>query len=333
MSEKAKSETCFFLGGILMLFISVLTFAGYHDYMLHGKPLNINKLLYEKKYDMDSKDIMNQFASITLNSCLGSFATEKHTFYFIPTGESTYYLTLLDDNSIMAVKVKNQKDVDTLEKMTSETYASSKFYSKETITLEGRIETITSGEIQKYYDEALVKLGVKDEKGSKTDNGIKMRYICLNATENRGSLWTLTIVTLVIGVGCTFGDIIVSSVKRKKKQKVMQKQEAQFRHQSEAQKSTAFWPAPKTSEVDSSSSESPGGSQGISTQSSSDGNDYNQEYVQFDELEMFMSDGEFLGENTALDPNREEEPKFNEPDRHERTSDNKISISGRNIVR
>ena len=341
MYEKAKAETYIFFLGILSLFICILTFAGYHDYMMHGKPLNINKLLYEKKNDLDSKEFVGQYASITLNSSLGSFATEKHRYYFIPTGESTYYLTLLDDNSIMAVKVKDQKDIDTLEKMTSETYASGNFYSKETITLEGKVDSITSGDILKYYDEALVKLGVKDEKGSVPDNKIKMRYVCLNATENRGTLWTLTIVTLVVGVGCIFGDTIVFSIIRKKKQKEQQKQEAQFKSQTGGQKSSAFWPAPKTSEVSGSYGESSGGSSvdsygdstGTSSEKKSGGDDYEQEYVQFDELEMFMSDGDFLGENTALDPNRDEEPKFNEPDRHERTDDNKISISGRDIVR
>ena len=332
MYGKAKSEAGIFFAGILALLFGIMTFVFYHDYMMHGKPVNINKLLYEEKNNLDSNEITGEFASITLNSSLGSFATEKHTFYFIPTGESTYYLTLLDDNSIMAVKVKDQKDVDTLEKMTSETYASSNFYSKETITLEGQINTITSGEIKQYYDQALVKLGVKDENGSIPDNKIKMRYICLDATENRGTLWTITILSIVVGGGCIFGDVIVFSIIRKKKKREMEIQEryeAELRRKREKERDDTFWEYSHDSGIASETKDSPEKQAG----GLKAGDDYDQEYLQFDELDLFMSDGEFMGENSALDPNREEEPKFNQPERRERTEDNKISISGRDIVR
>ena len=109
MYEKAKAETYIFFLGILSLFICILTFAGYHDYMMHGKPLNINKLLYEKKNDLDSNEFVGQYASITLNSSaiLTSLAPLTSTSISVVLNSPVMFVSLAD--TLFIIKSKNSK--------------------------------------------------------------------------------------------------------------------------------------------------------------------------------------------------------------------------------
>ena len=48
----------------------------------------------------------------------------------------------------------------------------------------------------------------------------------------------------------------------------------------------------------------------------------------------YTSNNEYYGANTAMDSSDDDkEPRFGTPNRYERTEDNKISISGRNLIK
>ena len=217
MENEFKRQGWILFSGIALIIISICTFIGNRDYMLHGKPDSINKMLYDNNYELSSDEIRKQtrYATLTVNSSLGSFAVEKHRVNGIPMGEDTFYIAFLEDNTVMGVRVGKQNEVDMLEKITSETYASKDYYSDNTITLEGKIVQLTNTELKKYYDDALISLGIKDNDKSQ----VKIRYIYIDASQNKGNLWFMTIAFFVIGVIALSGDTIFYVIRNRFKTK------------------------------------------------------------------------------------------------------------------
>ena len=288
-----KNQAWTMFAGVFAIIFAILTFALNSKYMLHGQPENLNKLLYENKYDLDSKTVLSKdVISVTVNSSLGSFATESHRVYGIPMGQDTLYIVLLDDNSVMAVQLKKQSDIDKMEKIVSETYASSDYYAESSLTIEGKIGKLSDPDLEKYYNSALENLGIKDNEKS----NIKIRYITLDATRNRGYLWLLTIFFFVGGVALLFGGAIISTIK----DLINNKRNASINNKNDKMDNNHL-------------------------------NNY--DYLEVDSFET-KSNNEFLGADTIMDPEKpKEEERFGTPERRERTEDNKISISGRNLLK
>ena len=62
----------------------------------------------------------------------------------------------------------------------------------------------------------------------------------------------------------------------------------------------------------------------------------NLQYGRKDLFQLYMKQyyNEYYGVNTAMDSSDDDkEPRFGTPNRYERTEDNKISISGRNLIK
>ena len=294
MQDTMKYQSRALFGGVLAIIIALLTFALNYKYMIHGQPENLNKLLYENKYELDSKDILNKdVISLTVNSSLGAFATESHRVYGIPMGTDTLYVVLLDDNSVMAVQLKKQSDIDKMEKIVSETYASKDYYASTSLTIDGKVGKLSDPDLEKYFNKALEDLGIKGN----DKNEIKIRYITLDATRNRGYLWMVTILFLFGGLALLFGETFISMIENRANKKMLATAERANNESAER--------AP----------------------------DDNFDFMDIGSFEK-ISNNSYLGEDTIMDPNKpEEEERFGTPNRRERTEDNKISISGRNLIK
>lgn len=298
MENEFKRQGWILFSGIALIIISICTFIGNRDYMLHGKPDSINKMLYDNNYELSSDEIRKQtrYATLTVNSSLGSFAVEKHRVNGIPMGEDTFYIAFLEDNTVMGVRVGKQNEVDMLEKITSETYASKDYYSDNTITLEGKIVQLTNTELKKYYDDALISLGIKDNDKSQ----VKIRYIYIDASQNKGNLWFMTIAFFVIGVIALSGDTIFYVIRNRFKTKE-QGVDIPDNSSSSIYMDTTSYAIPTPVP---------------------------------DVPDEYTSNNEYYGANTAMDSSDDDkEPRFGTPNRYERTEDNKISISGRNLIK
>lgn len=298
MENEFKRQGWILFSGIALIIISICTFIGNRDYMLHRKPDSINKMLYDNNYELSSDEIRKQtrYATLTVNSSLGSFAVEKHRVNGIPMGEDTFYIAFLEDNTVMGVRVGKQNEVDMLEKITSETYASKDYYSDNTITLEGKIVQLTNTELKKYYDDALISLGIKDNDKSQ----VKIRYIYIDASQNKGNLWFMTIAFFVIGVIALSGDTIFYVIRNRFKTKE-QGVDIPDNSSSSIYMDTTSYAIPTPVP---------------------------------DVPDEYISNNEYYGANTAMDSSDDDkEPRFGTPNRYERTEDNKISISGRNLIK
>ena len=60
MENEFKRQGWILFSGIALIIISICTFIGNRDYMLHGKPDSINKMLYDNNYELSSDEIRKQ---------------------------------------------------------------------------------------------------------------------------------------------------------------------------------------------------------------------------------------------------------------------------------
>ncbi len=299
MYSNMKYQGRAFIGAIFCIIVAIGIFACNHDYMMSGDAPSINKMLYDSHYELDSEQILSEkYCMITVNSCLGGFA-EREGKVEGKNGD-TYYIALLDDNSVMAVKVNKAADIDKLEMITSETYASKDFYAEHTLTIEGRVSMLTDTQLKGFYDDALKLLGIKDAK----DNKVKIRYIYIDATDNNKMLWTIFILLLVGGISVLFGDAIVMTISKAKKRREEAFEEA----------------ARKAAESAAAAA------QHVNMNDVKAGYDYSAPSEK-------LSVDSFLGEGTVMDKEAEKPVRFGDGERHERTEDGKISIAGTNLIK
>ena len=295
-NNRIQNEGRLLIGGIFLIIFALCLFGLNHKYMMSGKAPSINKMLFDNDYNLDSETILKEdYCMLTVNSSLGAFA-ESSTKRAGSSGD-TFYIAFLDDNSVMAVMVSRKKDIEKLDLITSETYASQDFYSDHTITVEGKVKKIEDPDVRKYYDEALVDLGIKDVK----DNQIKMRYMYLDATENKEYLWIVFIVCLGGGIFILFGGAISSTMEASRRRK-----EAAAARDNEA--------APYNNDPH------------INMNDVKNGYDFNTP-------EQMVSNNGYLGEGTVMDKEKTPPPRFGDGERHERTEDGKVAITGRNLIK
>ena len=190
--KSGKNTIYSVLGIILSLF-----FMGYaiynliHDsaFFFKGETVDMNKsIIAGEELTTDT------YMTLTTNSVLGNYAETKHMYGFIPLGKDEHYIILLDDNTFISVTVKGKKTIDRLEKIADETWASEDYYADTSLTLVGRTHNFSGGEIFGYYRDAFTELGI-DMNASDSP----VRYISLDATENRGAQWRFVILSFVMG--------------------------------------------------------------------------------------------------------------------------------------
>lgn len=291
---------------ILAILIGAFTYIYNYQYMVRGKPANVNKMLYMNNYELESEELKKEgFVSLTIDSSLGSFATEKHKWNGITTGEDTYYIAFLEDNSVIAVKLHKQSDIDLIEKITGETFASKDYVADSTLTIEGAVTSLPY-EVDNYYNDALTQLGINGQQNNK----IMMRHVCIDASVNRKSMWLF--VSLMIGCGffTIFGQFIISLVKdgiknaKQRKVEIQQNMILEQREKDEKARRSVY-----TEETDYDSALGKG--------TVMDPDKKGDELPEYEEFNM----------------PEEEEPRFGTPDRFERTADGKVAITGRNLIK
>lgn len=299
MYSGIKYQGRIFVTAIFCIIIALGMFALNYRYMLSGKAKSINKMLYDSHYELDSDTILaEKYCMLTINSCLGGFA-EREGKVEGANGD-TYYIALLDDNSVMAVKVNKAEDIDKLDTITSETYASKDFYSEHTLTIEGRVNELYDKDLTEFYDDALKQLGIKDAENNK----VKIRYISIDATDNNRMLWFFFIVLFGGGVIVLFGDAIVTAISKAEKRRLAALEESSRKA---AERSAAAAQHVNMNAVNASFDHS----------------------VKSDMLSV----DSYLGEGTAMDKEAEKPVRFGDGERHERTKDGKISIAGTNLIK
>ena len=344
MSVKEKSRGEFILIGIIVMIIGAGLYIYNRNYMSHGDPVNINELLKENNYNLDTKDMAKKsnYVTLTINSCFGSFAKQNYDRSDFTVGDGTFYAVYLEDNTVMTIKVKDQYDKDRLDQITSETIASKNLHSKQVLTLEGWLCLIYDSELKGYYDDAMEDLGIKDynNKVENKKDRIKIRYIYLDATKSKGALGGVAIIVFVMGLLFTFVDLTIFVIQKRAAAKMPAPLYGDNRD-SGVYVNTPYQvknPAPVNSAQFDSPMVDP--ARYDSARFGSEPSEPMQfDPAQYDSMPArpvpgtYNSNDDYYDPNPINPPKDNEEPRFGTPERHERTEDNKISISGRNLVK
>ena len=148
---------------------------------------------------LNQQEYRDMWISYEVIACLGEYAEETETQYFIPTGHEYYYLVWMADGSIMPLSVSRKADKEYLDALTEATYD---YIDEKTqmIEMEPRtfIGTVTNqkSEAKEYYDEALEYMETTEA------NGWTIRYAILDCTSSRGGTIALVLACFLIpGLG------------------------------------------------------------------------------------------------------------------------------------
>ena len=207
--RQLPKEARLFLFGIFAICYSILVMIMYHDYLFTGDVIDINEKLVENNNEYTSDHLVEEFCRVEVNAGYGSF--------FVPSSSSRssfkkkdggyYYIAYLEDNSVMAIKVK-ESELSALDVITKSTAENGK--ANTSITYEGLVTEMELGDNAKKYTKTLSELGISD-----TD--VRIRYIRLDATTNRNALWLQSAGFMALGILLIFGDIIIQKIKEKKR--------------------------------------------------------------------------------------------------------------------
>lgn len=157
----------------------------------------------------------DKWISYEVVACLGEYAEETETQYFIPTGHAYYYVIWMADGSIMPLSVSKKADREYLDALTDATYAYIDGTTK-MIEMEPRtfIGTISSQETEavKYYNESLQYFDIS------TANGWTVRYELMDCTQTRGGYIALVSIVMLIPIGGLVLFFTTAAKEKKKKQ-------------------------------------------------------------------------------------------------------------------
>ncbi len=180
--------------GIFFLVLGGIYSAINWNYMIMGKTTNLNEVL-----ENHGEPEKGEYVTLNVRYVLGNYAETKHKRYFITTGTDQHYAIILDDGSIMSVKVKKQDDIDALEAMVNPTWdyinQETQVPPTQTLTLTGHISTMES-QINGFYEQALSGAGITDSVVN------KIHHLTLDATETRFSQFLLLIGIIAIAAVC-----------------------------------------------------------------------------------------------------------------------------------
>ena len=193
------SIIAFVFFGVICFFLRNLIFGGVAGTYEEAVP---NRSEYNDKW-----------ISYEVIACLGVYAEETESQYFIPTGHSYYYLIWMADGSIMPLSVSKKADREYLDALTEATYdyidGKTKMIEMEPKTFIGTIKSQET-EARKYYDEALSYMGTT------TADGWTVRYELLDCTETRVKYILLCSAVMMIPV---LGLVVTAVGARKEKRR------------------------------------------------------------------------------------------------------------------
>ena len=193
------SIIAFVFFGVICFFLRNLIFGGVAGTYEEAVP---NRSEYNDKW-----------ISYEVIACLGVYAEETESQYFIPTGHSYYYLIWMADGSIMPLSVSKKADREYLDALSEATYdyidGKTKMIEMEPKTFIGTIKSQET-EAKKYYDEALSYMGTT------AADGWTVRYELLDCTETRVKYILLCSAVMMIPV---LGLVVTAVGARKEKRR------------------------------------------------------------------------------------------------------------------
>lgn len=207
--RKLPLETRLFVLGILSIGYAIFILLAYNKYLFTEDAIDINQKLIENNYEYGSENLTEQFCKLKINAGYGTFyvpsSSRRHSSIF-DKKRGYYYIAYLEDNSVMAIRI-NRSQRDELDIITRDTTNSGK--STSPIVVEGLVQELEIGNNARKYKEALSEYGI-------SENGdIRIRYISLDASTNKTTLWFTCIGCLILGIILVFGKVIFSSISTK----------------------------------------------------------------------------------------------------------------------
>lgn len=164
---------------------------------------------------LNRADYQDRWISYEVIACLGEYAEETETQYFIPTGHAYYYVIWMADGSIMPLSVSKKADREYLDALTDATYAyidgTTKMIEMEPRTFVGTISSQEREAVQ-YYNEALGYMDIS------TADGWTVRYELMDCTQSRGGYIALISIVMLLPVGGLI--IFFRSYAKEKKKKL-----------------------------------------------------------------------------------------------------------------
>ena len=178
--------------GILMLAGAAFTLVSNSDIIFSSNVTDINKLLQQGTIESN----VDSFVEIRIDAVLDNFAETTHKTNGITTGKDQHFLVWLDDDSVIAVSVKNKKLVSELNRIMDETwdYLDEKRddFTENTAEVKGKIKKMST-EMRKYYQESLDYIGVSEA-------GFGVHYYQVDCTTSRLMYIIVSAVLLVLGL-------------------------------------------------------------------------------------------------------------------------------------
>jgi hypothetical protein len=191
--------------GVVLLFFGVCIFIGDSDFIFNGAD-DIDTMIEELRLNS------GEFTSVKIDATFGAYAETRHMINgVIPAGKEQHYIVWLDDDSLISVTVKGNDRYDIMDAIEEQTYEyiDNGGTFDTSVTYVGKISTI-SGELKKYYQEALDYLGADDA-------NVNIYYLDIDTTETKGSILGLCLLFLVMGIAMVVGGICLIKDGKKRK--------------------------------------------------------------------------------------------------------------------
>ena len=164
---------------------------------------------------LNQSEYSDKWISYEVIACLGEYAEETETQYFIETGHTYYYIIWMADGSLMPLSVSKKADKEYLDAMTDATCdyleGKTKMIEMEPRTFIGTVSNQKT-EAVSYYNDMLSYLKLTE------DDGWVVRYTLLDCTGSRaGSIALVSIVTLIPVLGVVISIVSIKKENRKPK--------------------------------------------------------------------------------------------------------------------
>lgn len=162
--------------GIAMLLGGLYTVIYKASYIFFGNAKEVKQIIFEDSFD----EYTNKYVEIEVDAVLEHFASQTHTYNFIPVGKDEFYIAWLEDDSLLAVSVKGN-NIKEMDRILDETWDyldyKTDYFTNDTLKLKGELKKMDN-ELLKYYEEALVSLGAEEAE-------LKIRNLVIDTTESR----------------------------------------------------------------------------------------------------------------------------------------------------
>ena len=208
MKQAGKSILYYIIGFILIGVVGFLFTNGSRYIDEHNNMQKEAKIALEDYTSTGRAFPVGEYVSYEARWVIGPFATETQSSTTngvkATSGVSSYYYLVLDDATLMAVKVNNAKDLETLEQMSNWLSSVQGFPTNgKTLKLQGDLREMTDQKVLSYYREgALSIFGLPSSDPA-------VRYLLLDTTAGREGIYLI-----IFGV---IGLIVLAVVLSKKK--------------------------------------------------------------------------------------------------------------------